>query len=131
MTATIKHTAVARFGLGPVLHRKQQLSTLRSQITMRRHEHRESTLGGVVAEAFIVTIIPTIGRTELSEAAESAVGQDVEGHRVVVVTDGVHALPPLPRSVTVLRTTRQVWCGRRRAEHRYQLHPLAARSLPG
>src|SRR2546423_12492164 len=42
------------------------------------------------------TVIPTIGRSYLAEAVESALAQTVADHHVVVVSDG-RPLPELPR----------------------------------
>jgi hypothetical protein len=65
----------------------------------RRHLRRNVT-------AETVTVIPSIGRPELREAVASALGQTIEDHRVVVVSDGCD-LPPLPAddrlTVVVLR----------------------------
>ncbi len=56
---------------------------------MRREQPR-------LGAANVVTVIPTVGRNTLPVAVQSALSQNVNGHRVVVITDGLRVLPSLP-----------------------------------
>ena len=108
MLTRMKSAVVARQGLGVVLNRKQQLKQSRHLPGLWWREAQAVRRLGIVAEARIITVIPTVGKASLLSAVESAVAQQVAGHTVVVVPDGPIDIPPLPTGVVVAHLQRNL-----------------------
>jgi hypothetical protein len=92
----IKETATRLVGNGPIAELRLLRRTALKLVRVRWAEHRIRRGLPPLAEASIVTIVPTIGRASLVMAVESALAQGVQNHRIVVVVDGPYPLPQLP-----------------------------------
>ena len=133
--ARVKRAVRARFGWLPPYELRNKVLLGHTVPPIRRFENAEvkrlrALLPGPPegAAALVTTVIPTYRRPEqLRAAVESALGQTVRDHRVIVVDDGA-GLPPLPadprlvalslsRNCAVLGVVRNV--GIRLADSRY------------